>query len=92
MDSTQYWSDKYISACTNAANILVHGNTKKSYEICSKLTIKTLEQRQRRRYSLFTVNFEPVNVSWEPYFDTKANACQRNCQHNNLSKGIFISK
>ena len=33
-------------------------------EICSKLTIKTPERRQRRRPSNFNVDFEQVNVGW----------------------------
>ena len=96
MDSTQYSSDKYISTYTNAANrhlLKVNNrNTRKRYEICSKLAIKTPEQYQRCRYCLSVVNFKQVNVSWKPYFDTKVNACQRKCQHSNLPKGIFVSK
>ena len=33
-------------------------NTRKRWEICSKLTIKTTERRQRRRFGIFIVNFE----------------------------------
>ena len=33
-------------------------NTRKRCEICSKLTIKTPEKRQRRRSRVFIVNFE----------------------------------
>ena len=29
------------------------------------LTIKTPERRQWRRFSVFTVNFEQVNISWD---------------------------
>ena len=36
----------------------VHGNTRRSCEIYSKLIIKALEQRQLRRYSVFIINFE----------------------------------
>ena len=35
-------------------------NTRKSCEICSKLTIKTLERRQWRRSGIFIVNFEHI--------------------------------
>ena len=35
-------------------------NTKKRREICSKLTIKTPERRQRRRSGHFIVNFESI--------------------------------
>ena len=54
-------------------------NTRKRCEICSKLTIKTQEQRQWRRSRIFIANFEHIlhilyvsivdfeqaNVSWE---------------------------
>ena len=36
-------------------------NTRKIYEICSKLTIKTPERRQRHRSSVFVVNFEYIS-------------------------------
>ena len=36
-------------------------NTRKRCEICSKLTIKTLEQRQRCRSGVFIVNFEHIS-------------------------------
>ena len=36
-------------------------NTRKRYEIFPKLTIKTLEQRQRRRSGIFIVNFENIS-------------------------------
>ena len=35
-------------------------NTRKRCKICSKLTIKTLEERQLRRSSVFIVNFENI--------------------------------
>ena len=35
-----------------------NGNTRKMCEICSKLTIKTPERRNRRHSSVFTVDFE----------------------------------
>ena len=36
-------------------------NTKTRYDVCSKLTIKTLE----RRHSVSIVNFEQVNADWD---------------------------
>ena len=36
-------------------------NTRKRYEICSKLTIKTPERRQWRRSGVFIVNFERIS-------------------------------
>ena len=39
-------------------------NTKTRCEICSKLTIATLERRQWRRSDVFIVNFEHVFASW----------------------------
>ena len=44
-------------------------NTRKTCEICSKLTIKTPGRRQLWKYftpfsSVSTVDFEQVNVSW----------------------------
>ena len=36
-------------------------NTRKKSEICSKLTIKTPEQRHWRRSAVFTVNLEHVS-------------------------------
>ena len=36
-------------------------NTRKRCEICSKLTIKTPEQRQWRRSGVFIVNFEHIS-------------------------------
>ena len=36
-------------------------NTRTRCEICSKLTIKTPERRQRCRYSVFIVNFEHIS-------------------------------
>ena len=35
--------------------------TRKRYEICSKLTIKTPERRQWRRSGVFIVNFEHIS-------------------------------
>ena len=37
-------------------------NTKTRYEICSKLTINRLEQRQWRRSGVFVVNFEHISL------------------------------
>ena len=36
-------------------------NTRIRCEICSKLTIKTLEQRQLRRFAVFIVKFEHIS-------------------------------
>ena len=56
---------------------VINRNSRKRCEICSMLTIKTLERRQRRsgvfivNFNIFTtcstvtiVNFEQVNVAW----------------------------
>ena len=40
-------------------------NTRTRCEICSKLTIKTPEQRQWRRSDIFIVNFEHVFANWD---------------------------
>ena len=49
----------------HAANIYLfkvnNRNTRKRSEICSKLTIKTPERRQRRRSGVFIVNFEHIS-------------------------------
>ena len=37
-----------------------NGNTRTTCEICSKLTIKTPEWRQRRRSGVFIANFEKI--------------------------------
>ena len=48
-----------------------HENTRTRCEICSTLTIKITERRQRRRstyftsFSIFIVNFEQVNADWD---------------------------
>ena len=36
-------------------------NTRTSYEICSKLTIKTPERRQWCRFGVFIINFEHIS-------------------------------
>ena len=36
-------------------------NTRTRCEICSKLTVKTPERRQQRRFSVFIVNFEHIS-------------------------------
>ena len=36
-------------------------NTRKRYDICSELTMKTPERRQLRRSGVFTVNFEHIS-------------------------------
>ena len=70
-------SKTYIIFGSTPANIYLfkvkNRNTRKRSEICSKLTIKSTERRQRRRfYCYFTpfssvsiIDFEQVNVSWE---------------------------
>ena len=40
---------------------VIDRNARKRCEICSKLTAKTLERHQRRRSSVFTVNFEHIS-------------------------------
>ena len=39
-------------------------NTRKRCEICLKLTIKTAERPQWRRFGVFIVNFEPIFTSF----------------------------
>ena len=81
-------SSKYINS--NPVNIYLfkanHRNTREGCEICSKLTIETLERRQRRCSGVFIVNFEHftsfssapivdyelVNVSWVIYEFSKS--------------------
>ena len=41
-----------------------NGNTRTRFEICSELTIKTLEQRQWCCSGVFIVNFDHVNAGW----------------------------
>ena len=49
----------------NAAHIYLfkvnNRNTRRRYEICSKLTIKTPERRHQRRSDVFIVNFEHIS-------------------------------
>ena len=50
---------------TNPANIYLlkvnNRDTRERYEICSKITIKTLKERQWRRSGVFLVNFEHIS-------------------------------
>ena len=50
----QFPADNYMFKVNN-------GNTRKRCEICSDLAIKTPEQRHRRRFSVFIVNFEHIS-------------------------------
>ena len=70
----QYYFIGLVSTKTYSKNIYLfkvnNRNTRKSYEICSKLTIKTPERHQWL-WTYFTafssvsiVDFEQVNVSW----------------------------
>ena len=43
---------------------LVNGNTKKMCDICSKLTMKTLEQIQLHCSGVSNVDFGQVNAGW----------------------------
>ena len=43
-------------------------NTKKSCEICSKLTIKTPEGHQRRLSGVFIVSFEHISQFFPVFF------------------------
>ena len=47
----------HIPASTSLFKV---NNTRKRCKICSKLTIKTLEERQLRRSGIFIVNFEYI--------------------------------
>ena len=71
----QYYFIGLVSTKTYSKNIYLfkvnNRNTRKSYEICSKLTIKTPERHQWL-WTYFTafssvsiVDFEQVNVSWD---------------------------
>ena len=61
------WNSWYCSDMIEAAQLSIYlfkvnnRNTKKGCEICSKLTIKTLERRQWRRCDEFIVNFEHIS-------------------------------
>ena len=44
-----------------------NGNTRKRYEICSRLAIKT-ERRHLRRFSVFIVNFEHISYLFLGFF------------------------
>ena len=56
-----------VSNCVNSKNPVniylfqVNRDARKMCEICSKLTIKTPEQRHWRRYGVFIVNFEHIS-------------------------------
>ena len=55
---TRYMSDFPANIYLLQVN---YKNTRKRYEICSKLTIKTQEQRQWRLSGVFTVNFGHIS-------------------------------
>ena len=60
-----------IMSCYTAGNWLFkvnNRNTRTRCEIYSKLTIKTPERRQWRRFGVSIVNFEQVNNGWVHYF------------------------
>ena len=47
-------------------------NTRKRCEICSKLTVKTPEQRYWHLFSVSIVDFKQVNLSWvESFYNIK---------------------
>ena len=50
----------YVSVNINLI-IVNNRNTRKRYEICSKLTLKTPQQRHCRRSGVFIVNFERIS-------------------------------
>ena len=60
------WNDNYkmVVITINLANIYLlkvnKKNTRTRCKICSKLTIKTPERRQRRRSGVFIVNSEHI--------------------------------
>ena len=54
INSTYYPANIYLLKFNNR-------NTRKRCEICSKLTIKTPEWRQRRRSGILISNFEPIS-------------------------------
>ena len=52
---------KRFELISPASNYLFKFNSRKSYEICSKLTIKTTDQCQWRRFGVFIVNLEHIS-------------------------------
>ena len=84
-----------------------NGNTRKKYEICSLLTLKTTERRRTGDVvlvfllylwtyftsfsSAFIVDFEQVNVSWDAHMELKET--QRVSIRNRSSHpGVFLKK
>ena len=60
-DFPNYHNSKEISQQTfTYSKWTIKKNTRKRFEICPKLTIKTPERRQRRCFSVFVVNFEYI--------------------------------
>ena len=54
-----YWEESYpANICLFQVN---NRNTRKRCEICSKLTIKTLERRHLNFFVVFIVNFENIS-------------------------------
>ena len=53
----------YLSQCLAGIYLFKdgNGNTRPTYEICSKLAKETLEQRQWRGSGVFIVNFEQIS-------------------------------
>ena len=64
---------KYLKSCFLFE--LKNGNTKRMYEICSKLTRKTPERRLKQISQIVpvfpTVDFEQINGGWMVYIKTK---------------------
>ena len=72
-------------------------NTRKSSEVCSKLTIKTIEQRHSRRYGVFIFNFEYISHFFLVFLFLTLNkqmfsglsTCSNNSR-NNISHCFFV--
>ena len=62
---TQRLQETSLKKLNNPANICLfkvnNRNTRKRFEICSKLTIKTPEQRQWCRSGIFIINFAHIS-------------------------------
>ena len=54
------WLGNMLSICLKFFKVN-NRNTRTMFEICSKLTIKTLERRQWRRSGVFIINFEQIS-------------------------------
>ena len=61
-------------------------NTRKRCEICSKLTIKTPEQRQRRCSGVFIVNFERILHLFLVFLLLTLNKCISTEAHSESSR------